>query len=276
MPHDRPRTSRPDPAQRGQALLVQLLIGVIVVAVIAVPIVLVSTAKVRQRGKLLGEINTLINDTNETKTSVHDAYRQIRGTKQLAHATDVLMGYDKDFQALFRRSYTLRKRNEGEGETPTIEELVAMKRDLEAFAQRLNGHHQRVSTLLDLTNEAERAIQLARFYQSAIPTIRRHTPYEPNKTLLPQLAEATRQLGTGMGFAISGIQKYPTDLKGQETPTLIKTGIQQIRRVTSEVNDILRLLRGTETVEMNDPATNEKTLDRYIASVLRQAAERSG
>ncbi len=252
---------------------IPLLIAIVVVTVVAVPVVLVSYSKARQRTRLFSELNATVGEANDMRTKLREAYTKVRRAGRIPNAETILRNFDDQFTALFRTTYDLRKRQDG-GDPPETEAILAAKRDFDDYTRRLGTQYARIHHLEQLSEIGETALQLARFYQSAVADIRSRAPYAGNERVLPQLVEAGRQLQTGMNFVFSGFSKFTDDVKGEATPTLVKTGIEQIRRVTDDIRELIEDLQNTESVAMDDPAAGVKTLAEYIANVLRESRKR--
>lgn len=261
------------PARTRGRSWIPLLIAVVVLTVVAVPVALVSWSKAAQRTRLFTELNETVGEANDLRTKLRGAYDKVRRAGRIPNAETILRAFDDQFTALFRVTYDLRKRQDG-GDPPDTDEILAAKRDFDDYARRLRAQYARIHHLEQLGDVGETALQLARFYQSAVQDIRARAPYEGNERVLPQLVEAGRQLQTGMNFVFSGFSKFTDDVRGEATPTLVKTGIEQIRRVTTDIRELLERLRGTESVVMDSPATNVATLAEYIANVLRESRKR--
>jgi len=255
----------------GHALVIQVVIVVVIAGVIALPIYFLARSKIQQKNRLLDDIIALMNESNRLKSDLAAAYDRIgRSARRLPHGEQMKREYANEFTAIFRRYHEARK-NVEEGEShPTIEELLALKRDFEDYRRRVSNHYQNIKTLLELVDIAESSILLARHYQTGIRHVRDAASFERNRYVLPQLEEADRQLGTGMSFVLSGIDKFPEDIRGQDTPVLIKAGIEQIRRVTRDVDGLLNRLAGTRESTMKDPNLGPMTLEAYLELFRRE------
>jgi len=245
----------------------------VIAAVVIVPIVLLTHAKARQKTRLIEETEALVTTANQAKEELKRGYDAIAATRRLRHSERIKYDYDQEFTRLFRRFYRARKSVfEGDDDIAT-ESLIAIKREVEDFARRVTRHRDRILKLVALRDAAESAIQTARAYQHAIHVVRDATPFlKSNKFILPQLEEADRQLGTAMNFAISGIQQFPEDLRGEKTPVLIKTGIAQIYRVTDDVDGLFRRVDATDTAPFTMPDGQTITLETYLKQFLEESA----
>lgn len=264
--------SRTLPASRGHTLVIQAVIVLVIAAVVIVPIVLLTHAKSRQKARVIEQTEALITVANQAKEELKRGYDAIAATRRLRHSERIKRDYDQEFAALFRRFYRARKTVfEGDDDIST-ESLIVVKREVEDFVRRITRHRDRILELVALRDAAEGAIQTARSYQTAIHLIRDHADFESNKFILPQLEEADRQLGTAMNFAISGIQQFPEDLRGDKTPVLIKTGIAQIHRVIADVDGLFRRVAKADEVTITMPDQTKITLDTYRKRFLEESA----
>jgi len=264
------RNHRSDRA-RGHALVIQIVIVLVIAGVIALPIYFLARSKIEQKNRLLDEIITLMNESNRLKSDLAAAYDRIaRSTRRLPHSEQVKREYADEFTAIFRRYHEAQKKVRAGESRPTIEELVALKREFEEYRRRVSTHYQNIKKLLDLVDLAESSLMLARHYQTGIRQVRESASFSENRHILPQLEEADRQLATGMSFVLSGIDKYPEDLRGKDTPVLIKAGIEQIRRVTRDVDGLFDRLAGTRESRVVDPNVGDMTLEAYLELFRRE------
>jgi len=256
---------------RGHALVIQIVIVLVIAGVIALPIYFLARSKIEQKNRLLDEIITLMNESNRLKSDLAAAYDRIaRSTRRLPHSEQVKREYADEFTAIFRRYHEAQKKVRAGESRPTIEELVALKREFEEYRRRVSTHYQNIKKLLDLVDLAESSLMLARHYQTGIRQVRESASFSENRHILPQLEEADRQLATGMSFVLSGIDKYPEDLRGKDTPVLIKAGIEQIRRVTRDVDGLFDRLAGTRESKVVDPNVGDMTLEAYLELFRRE------
>jgi len=248
-------------SRRGHTLVIQVVIVLVIAGVVALPIFLITYAKTQQKNRLQEDILVLVSESNTLKEQVKDAYARIaKAHKRLPHAQTVLHEYKKEFARLFNRSHAARTGSS----PPTLENLVALKRDFEDYHRRVQSHYRRIKTLLDLVDIAEIAVQRARAYQTFLQKVKGVLPYEKNRYILPQLEEATRQLGTKMSWVLNGINKYPEDLKGTDTPVLIKAGVKQIRDTTRNVDHLVSRIAGAEKVHVTIPGSGQISLAEYM------------
>jgi hypothetical protein len=263
--------NHPSDRTRGHALVIQVVIVLVIAGVIALPIYFLARSKIQQKNRLLDEIVSLMSESNRLKSDLAAAYDRIaRSTRRLPHSEQVKREYSDEFAAIFRRYHEAQKKVRAGESRPTIEELVALKRDFEDYRRRVSSHYQNIKTLLDLVDLAETSLMLARHYQTGIRQVRETASFSRNRNILPQLEEADRQLATGMSFVLSGIDKYPEDLRGKDTPVLIKAGIEQIRRVTKDVDGLFDRLAGTRESRVVNPNVGDMTLEAYLELFRRE------
>ena len=251
---------------RGHALVIQVVIVLVVAGVVALPIFLYAYSRTQKTQRLLGEIVALVNESNGLRDRVEKAYERVaRAHRHLAHSQNVKREYRDEFTRLYNRYFEAQKGVRSGDSPPTHEALLAIQRDFEDFRRRLQGHFQRIKVLQDLVDLAEIAVQNARAYQTCLRKVRDTAPYEKNGSILAQFEEADRQLGTKIHWVLSGIDQYPEDLRGKDTPLLIKAGIEQIRRITAEVDSLFSRIQGVDTVLMDRSGSGGgMTLARYL------------
>ncbi|MBN2491677.1 MAG: hypothetical protein JXQ29_12590, partial [Planctomycetes bacterium] len=189
----------------------------------------------------------------------------------LPHAERLKRDYADEFTDLFRRYYSARKGIDRGDDRPTAEDLVALKRDFEDFKRRLDNQRERIRVLEEIADVAERAVVLARHYQAGVRVVRDHAPFGPNRYILPQLEEADRQLGTALSFVLAGLDRFQEDLRGTDTPILIKTGIEQVRRIIRDVDALLADVEGAAEVRISQPGLGELTLADYLARFAEES-----
>jgi hypothetical protein len=259
-------------ATRGHTLVIQAVIVLVIAAVIVVPIYFLTHAASKRQGRLIDQALAVSTRANQAMTELKRGYDAIAATRRLKHSERIKREYEEEFQKLFRDLYQARKSLEADDGKYTIDDLVAIKREFEEYDRRVSGHRDRIMKLVRLRDRAENAIQRARSYQQAIHLVRDNARFELNKFVIPQLEEADRQLGTAMNFAISGIQQFPEDLRGEKTPALILTGIAQIGRVIDDVDGLFRRVDGAADVKMTMPDRERITLETYIRRFLEESA----
>ena len=254
---------------RGHALVIQVVIVLVVAGVIALPVFLYAYSRTQKTQRLLDEIVVRVNETNRLKDRVEKAYDRVaRAHRHLPHSQNVKREYRSEFTRLYNRYFEAQKGIRTGDSPPTHEDLLAIKRDFEDFHRRVLGHFQRIKKLQDLVDRAEIAVQKARAYQTCLRKVRDTAPFEKNSHILPQLEEADRQLGTKIHWVLSGIDKYPEDQKGKDTPLLIKAGIEQIRKITAEVDSLFSRIQGADTVLLDGPGLGKITLARYLKDFM--------
>ena len=259
----------------GHALLIQILIVVVIAAAVALPFFFVIQARASQKREAMQKITSLVNSSHKLKEQLKKAYDRVARTSQrLPFAERNKREYDQEFTALFRRYYPASKGLAGDGASPSLAELVALQREFEEYQRRLSGQYERLRTVLDLVDLAEKAVVLARHYQTGLTVVRETAPFGPNRLILPQLEEADRQLSTAMNFVLSGIEKFPQDLQGRDTPVLIKTGIEQVRRVTADVDLLLDRLQGTAETQVKRSNVATMSLAQFL-DLFRQERQKT-